>query len=741
MFKKILIANRGEIACRIIKTARRMGIATVAVYSEADRDALHVEMADEGVLIGPPPAAQSYLVIETIIDACRKTGAEAIHPGYGFLSERAAFARALGAAGIVFVGPNPRAIEAMGDKIESKKFASAAQVSTVPGFLGVIEDAAQAACIADEIGYPVMIKASAGGGGKGMRIAQSRSEVEEGFARARSEAQSSFGDDRVFVEKFIVNPRHIEIQVLGDKHGNVIHLGERECSIQRRHQKVIEEAPSPLLDEATRRKMGEQAVALAKAVRYDSAGTVEFVAGQDKSFYFLEMNTRLQVEHPVTELVTGLDLVEQMIRVAAGEALDIDHLIGPPPTADDARIRLIVGMKPKKRERETRKRYDLYQEGATVGRYVQEVGEGARETLSEDVAEGVVEIVPAPRRLGVPMRGWAVESRIYAEDPTRDFLPSTGRLVTYRPPAESHHHGVTIRNDTGVYEGGEISIHYDPMIAKLVTHAGDRAAAIAAQADALDQFVVDGIRHNIAFLAAVMRNPRWLQGRLSTGFIAEEFAGGFSSRLPHGEALNVLAAVAASIDHVMNERKRLISGQMRSAKPVVFTRERTVLLDKTNLDVKLDEGDEGLLVRIEKAQQAYLCVSNWGAGQPVWVGRVDDEQIFVQVRPILNGVELTWRGATVATRVYTRREAELAALMPEKKLEDRSKRLLCPMPGLIKSIAVNVGQEVKAGEVLCVVEAMKMENVLRAERDAIVKKIEVKAGDSLAVDAPIMEFA
>jgi propionyl-CoA carboxylase alpha chain len=741
MFKKILIANRGEIACRVIKTARRMGIATVAVYSEADKDALHVEMADQAVLIGPPPAAQSYLVIEKIIEACKETGAEAVHPGYGFLSERANFARALAEAKIVFIGPNPHAIEAMGDKIESKKFANAAKVSTVPGFLGVIEDAAHAVRIADEIGYPVMIKASAGGGGKGMRIAHSRSEVEEGFTRARSEAKSSFGDDRVFIEKFIVNPRHIEIQVLGDKHGNVIHLGERECSIQRRHQKVIEEAPSPLLDEATRRKMGEQAVALAAAVNYDSAGTVEFVAGQDRSFYFLEMNTRLQVEHPVTELVTGLDLVEQMIRIAAGQPLDLDHLIGPNPTADDARIKLLVDAKPKKKETKARKLFDLYQEGVTVGRYVEEVGDGAREALAEDVAEGLIEIVPAQRRLGVPMRGWAVESRIYAEDPTRDFLPSTGRLITYRPPAEGHFDGITVRNDTGVQEGGEISIYYDPMIAKLVTHAGDRATAIAAQADALDQFVLDGIRHNIPFLAALMQNERWRQGHLSTGLIGEEFPGGFSPRLPQGEALYKLAAVAASIDHVMNERKRLVSGQMRSAKPVVFTRERAVLLNKNRLDVKIDEGDEGFLIRVEAAGLAYLCVSNWGAGMPVWAGHVDEESVFIQVRPILNGVALTWRGSTVEARVYTRREAELVAMMPEKKREDQSKRLLCPMPGLVKSIFVSVGQEVKAGEQLCVIEAMKMENVLRAERDGIVKKIDAKEGDSLAVDAPILEFA
>src|SRR5271165_4971660 len=456
MFKRILIANRGEIACRVIKTARRMGIETVAVYSEADRDALHVEMADEAVLIGPPQAAESYLLIDRIVEACRKTGAQAVHPGYGFLSEREAFPRALQEAGIVFIGPNPGAIAAMGDKIESKKAAAKAKVSTVPGYLGVIEDDKQAARIADEIGYPVMIKASAGGGGKGMRIAHSKSEVTEGFNLARAEAKASFGDDRVFVEKFIVDPRHIEIQVLGDKHGNVIYLGERECSIQRRNQKVIEESPSPLLDPATRERMGLQSVALAKAVGYDSAGTVEFVAGQDKSFYFLEMNTRLQVEHPVTELVTGIDLVEQMIRVAAGEPLAI-------------------------------------------------------------------------KQADVALNGSAVESRIYAEDPYRNFLPSTGRLVKYRPPAEGSEGGITVRNDTGVYEGGEISIYYDPMIAKLVTHADTRAKAIAAQAQALDAFYIDGIRHNIPFLSALMQHKRWQEGRLSTGFIAEEFPDGFTA--------------------------------------------------------------------------------------------------------------------------------------------------------------------------------------------------------------------
>ncbi|MDE2579369.1 MAG: acetyl/propionyl/methylcrotonyl-CoA carboxylase subunit alpha [Hyphomicrobiales bacterium] len=667
MFKKILIANRGEIACRVIKTARRMGIKTVAVYSDADKDALHVEMADEAVHIGPPAAAESYLIIERIIDACKKTGAEAVHPGYGFLSERAAFAKALADNGIVFIGPNPRAIEAMGDKIESKKFANAAKVSTVPGFLGVIEDAEHAVKIADEIGYPVMLKASAGGGGKGMRIAYSRDEVAEGFTRAKSEAKSSFGDDRVFVEKFIVNPRHIEIQVLGDKHGNVIYLGERECSIQRRNQKVIEEAPSPLLDEETRRKMGEQAVALAKAVDYDSAGTVEFVAGQDKSFYFLEMNTRLQVEHPVTELITGVDLVEQMIRVAAGEVLAI-------------------------------------------------------------------------KQADVKLKGWAVESRIYAEDPVRNFLPSTGRLVKYRPPAEGAENGVTVRNDTGVYEGGEISIYYDPMIAKLVTHAGDRITAIDAQARALDAFYIDGIRHNIPFLASLMQHDRWRQGALSTGFIAEEYPNGFSPLVAEGETAHRMAAVAAAIDHIENERKRQISGQLHTQRPVTFERERTVMLGGQSFDVIVEPTDEGLLVRFPHGHRHFVT-SDWTPGLPVWTGKVDDETVVVQVRPIANGHNIAHRGVTVDARVYTRREAELARLMPEKRGADTSKSLLCPMPGLVKAIYVKDGQDVKAGDPLCMVEAMKMENVLRAERDATVKKINAKEGDSLAVDAVIMEFA
>jgi propionyl-CoA carboxylase alpha subunit len=669
MFKRILIANRGEIACRVIKTARRMGIATVAVYSEADRDALHVEMADEAVLIGPPPAAESYLVIEKIVDACKTTGAEAVHPGYGFLSEREAFPKALAAAGIVFIGPNPKAIAAMGDKIESKKAAAKAKVSTVPGHLGVIADEQQAVKIADEIGYPVMIKASAGGGGKGMRIAHSKAEVAEGFARARSEAKSSFGDDRVFIEKFIVDPRHIEIQVLGDKHGNVIYLGERECSIQRRNQKVVEEAPSPLIDAATRKKMGEQAVALAKAVGYDSAGTVEFVAGQDKSFYFLEMNTRLQVEHPVTELVTGIDLVEQMIRVAAGEAL-------------------------------------------------------------------------ALKQADVKLSGWAVETRVYAEDPVRNFLPSIGRLVRYRPPAETRAGGITVRNDTGVYEGGEISLYYDPMIAKLVTHAPTREAAIAAQADALDAFGIEGIRHNIPFLSALMAHERWQAGRLSTAFLAEEFPDGFRPIAPEGETARVLAAVAAAIDHVLGERKRRISGQL-AGRAVTREHLRAVRLGERDLALDITRERDVIAVRFidEGGKKRHVLASAWKPGDPVWSGTIDSRAVWVQVRPVLNGFDLSHRGVETRAYVYTEREAAAARLMPVKKVVDSGKAVRCPMPGLVVSIAVVEGQEVKAGETLAVVEAMKMENVLRAERDGVVKKIRAKQGDSLAVDAVILEFA
>ncbi|WP_027172869.1 acetyl/propionyl/methylcrotonyl-CoA carboxylase subunit alpha [Methylobacterium sp. 10] len=667
MFEKILIANRGEIACRIIKTARRMGIKTVAVYSDADRDAVHVAMADEAVHIGPAPAAQSYLIIDKIIEACKQTGAQAVHPGYGFLSEREAFPRALAEAGIVFIGPNPGAIAAMGDKIESKKAASAANVSTVPGFLGVIESPEHAVTIADEIGYPVMIKASAGGGGKGMRIAFSSNEVAEGFARAKSEAASSFGDDRVFVEKFITDPRHIEIQVIGDKHGNVIYLGERECSIQRRNQKVIEEAPSPLLDEATRKKMGEQAVALAKAVSYDSAGTVEFVAGQDKSFYFLEMNTRLQVEHPVTEMITGLDLVEMMIRSAYGEAL--------PLTQDQ-----------------------------------------------------------------VKLNGWAVESRVYAEDPTRNFLPSIGRLTTYQPPEEGPFGNAIVRNDTGVEEGGEIAIHYDPMIAKLVTWAPTRAEAIESQGEALDSFAIDGIRHNIPFLSALMAHPRWRSGNISTGFIAEEFPEGFVAPEPKGEIAQRMAAAAAAIDHKLNTRKRGISGQMRDPALLHFERDRVVILAGQSYPVTVDDLGDQLVVTAEDGK-TWTVESDWRPGEPVWSGEIGGARVAIQVRGLLNGVALQHGGAAAEARVFTRREAELAALMPVKENAGSGKQVLCPMPGLVKAILVKEGQEVKNGEPLAIVEAMKMENVLRAERDGTISKIAAKEGDSLAVDAVIIEFA
>ena len=671
MFKKLLIANRGEIACRIIRTAKRLGIETVAVYSEADRDALHVDMADEAVLIGPAAAAQSYLDMDKIIAAAKETGAEAIHPGYGFLSENAAFAKALEKAGIVFVGPHPRAIEAMGDKIESKKLAAKANVSTVPGHLGVIEDAEAAVKIADEIGYPVMIKASAGGGGKGMRVAYSREEVAEGFASSQSEAKSSFGDDRVFIEKFIEEPRHIEIQVLGDKHGNVIHLGERECSIQRRNQKVIEEAPSPFLDAKTREAMGAEAVSLAKAVDYDTAGTVEFIVDKDRNFYFLEMNTRLQVEHPVTELVTGLDLVEEMLKVAAGKKLTI-------------------------------------------------------------------------KQKDVKLTGSAIESRIYAEDPVRNFLPSTGRLVHFRPPELGTTDGVTTRLDTGVEEGGEISVYYDPMIAKLVTHAPTRIAAIEEMGRALDAFVIDGFRHNIPFLAVLMRNERWREGRLTTKFIEEEFPDGFHPPVPKGDVRAVLAGVAASIDHLSNNRRRMITQQMHG-EPVRFLDVRMVELGAELVRVRVKGRDYPMTVSLGgegtgEAERDLEINSGWWFGDLVWEGTIDGEDVAVQVRPIVNGVHLTFQGVEVPVRVLTEREAEYLALMPVKEKPDTSKLLLCPMPGLIVSLAVEEGQEVAGGDTLCVIEAMKMENVLKAERDGIVSKILAKPGDSLNVDAVILEF-
>ncbi|MFO1237286.1 MAG: acetyl/propionyl/methylcrotonyl-CoA carboxylase subunit alpha [Alphaproteobacteria bacterium] len=674
MFKKILIANRGEIACRVIKTARRMGIKTVAVYSDADKDALHVEMADEAVHIGPPPAAQSYLIIEKIIDACRRTGAEAVHPGYGFLSERTAFAEALSANGIAFLGPNPKAIFAMGDKIESKKLAAAAKVNTVPGFIGEIDGTEHAARIAAEIGYPVMVKASAGGGGKGLRVCNSAEELAQAILSSQNEARASFGDDRIFIEKFVTEPRHIEIQVLGDKHGNCIYLNERECSIQRRHQKVIEEAPSPFLDAATRKAMGEQAVALAKAVGYDSAGTVEFIVDGQRNFYFLEMNTRLQVEHPVTELITGIDLVEQMIRVGYGEKLAI-------------------------------------------------------------------------AQSDVKIDGWAVESRIYAEDPYRNFLPSIGRLVKYRPPAEGPIGKGLIRNDTGVYEGGEISMFYDPMIAKLCTHAPTRAEAIELQADALDAFYIEGIQHNVPFLQAVMGHERFKSGNITTGFIAEEFPDGFHGvELPH-EAAEKLAAVAVFAHARDNARAREVSGRIHpnSAYPpewvVNLAGQDHALSVWPSADplgpmtFRFHDGEQGGF------RDTIVVESVWVPGENVFSGLIDGAPFVAQIVKTLDGYRLWHRGASVSAKVLTPVAAALSRYMIERVAPDTSKFLLCPMPGLVVSINVEEGQEVKAGEPLAVVEAMKMENVLRAEKDATIAKINARKGDSLAVDAVIMEFA
>ncbi|KKX29393.1 acetyl/propionyl/methylcrotonyl-CoA carboxylase subunit alpha [Rhizobium sp. LC145] len=672
MFKKILIANRGEIACRVIRTAKKMGIATVAVYSDADRDALHVRMADEAVHIGPAPSSQSYIVIEKILDAIRKTGADAVHPGYGFLSENPAFAAALEKEGVAFIGPPVKAIEAMGDKITSKKIAAEAGVNTVPGHMGLIEDADEAVKIASSIGYPVMIKASAGGGGKGMRIAWNDKEAREGFQSSKNEAKSSFGDDRIFIEKFVSEPRHIEIQVLGDRHGNTLYLGERECSIQRRNQKVIEEAPSPFLDAGTRRAMGEQAVALAKAVGYSSAGTVEFIVDGDRNFYFLEMNTRLQVEHPVTELVTGIDLVEQMIRVAAGEKLSFGQ--------DD-----------------------------------------------------------------VKLTGWAVESRLYAEDPYRNFLPSIGRLSRYRPPMEGRREdGTVVRNDTGVFEGGEISMYYDPMIAKLCTWAPDRLGAIDAMATALDDFEVEGIGHNLPFLSAVMEHERFRAGRLTTGFIAEEFPEGFSGVRPDEAAARKLAAIAILVNQVLQERAVQISGTIGNHRRVVG-REWVVTLagfELTGLELAadLETSPDGTSVTFSDGARISVA-TGWLPGQSHAAFHLDGEAMSVKVDLVGTAIRLRWRGMDVTARVRSPRIAKLARLMPVKLPPDTSKMLLCPMPGVITSVAVKAGDQVEAGQTLATVEAMKMENVLKAERQGVVKRVAATAGQSLAVDELIMEFA
>lgn len=666
MIKKILIANRGEIACRVIKTAKKMGIATVAVYSDVDRNALHVKMADEAVHIGPAPSNQSYIVIDKILAAIKATGADAVHPGYGFLSENPRFAEALKSANVTFIGPPVNAIEAMGDKITSKKLASEAGVSTVPGHMGLIEDTDEAVQIARKVGYPVMIKASAGGGGKGMRIAWNDDEAREGFQLSRNEAKSSFGDDRIFIEKFVTQPRHIEIQVLGDQHGNVIYLGERECSIQRRNQKVIEEAPSPFLDEATRKAMGEQAVALSKAVGYFSAGTVEFIVDGDRNFYFLEMNTRLQVEHPVTELITGIDLVEEMIRVASGEKLRLSQ-------AD------------------------------------------------------------------VKLNGWAIESRLYAEDPYRNFLPSIGRLTRYRPPAEGRNaNGTVIRNDTGVFEGGEISMYYDPMIAKLCTWGPDRTSAIIAMSGALDAFEVEGIGHNLPFLSAVMDHPRFRAGALTTAFIAEEYPDGFAGVAVLEDDAHVLATVAAQINIVVEQRNTQISGRLSSQTHSVAT-EWVVTLGGHSLPIKISEGEGGTVINFDNGHSLPVA-SDWHPGNQLASFTVDGKAIAVKVLRSGTGWRLRWRGIDTIAHVRKPRVAELAKLMPVKLPPDTSKMLLCQMPGVITSVLVKDGDTVEAGQPLATVEAMKMENVLRAERRSTVKRIAAEEGASLAVDELIMEF-
>ena len=666
MIKKILIANRGEIACRVIRTAKRMGIATVAVYSDADRDALHVRMADDAVHIGPAPSDQSYIVIDRILDAVAKTGADAVHPGYGFLSENALFAAALEKAGIIFVGPPVRAIEAMGDKITSKKIAAEAGVSTVPGHMDLIADADEAVKISSSIGYPVMIKASAGGGGKGMRIAWNDAEAREGFQSSKNEAKSSFGDDRIFIEKFVTQPRHIEIQVLGDQHGTTLYLGERECSIQRRNQKVIEEAPSPFLDEQTRKAMGEQAVLLAKAVGYFSAGTVEFIVNGNRNFYFLEMNTRLQVEHPVTELITGVDLVEQMIRIAAGEKL----------------------------------------------------------ALSQD---------------DVKLEGWAIESRLYAEDPYRNFLPSIGRLSRYRPPVEGvKHDGTIVRNDTGVFEGGEISMYYDPMVAKLCTWAKDRTAAIDAMATALDGFEVEGIGHNLPFLSAVMSQERFRSGNLTTAYIAEEFPDGFSGVHPDADALRTLAVIAAFAHQMIRQRALQISGTLATARRVA-AKDWIVALADAEETVTIETGSAESAVVFADGSR-FAISSDWLPGKRLASFTIGDRVAEVKIDLIGSAIRLRWRGMDVRARVRSPRVAQLARLMPVKVPPDMSRMLLCPMPGVITSVTVGVGDQVEAGQTLATVEAMKMENVLKAERRGVVKRVTAVPGQSLAVDELIMEF-
>ena len=665
MFDRLLIANRGEIACRVMKTAKQMGIKTIAVFSDADRQALHVQMADEAVSIGPPPANQSYIDIEKVISAVRETKANAVHPGYGFLSENAKFAKALSDIGVTFIGPPEYAIKSMGDKITSKKIAQDAGVNTVPGYMGIINDDKEAVRISKQIGYPVMIKASAGGGGKGMRIAWNDTEVKEGFESSKNEAANSFGDDRIFIEKFVTQPRHIEIQILADTQGNCIYLGERECSIQRRNQKVVEEAPSPFLDEKTRKEMGEQACKLAKAVGYFSAGTVEFIVDRDKNFYFLEMNTRLQVEHPVTELITGVDLVEQMISIAAGKPLSISQK-------------------------------------------------------------------------DIKLSGWAIESRLYAEDPYRNFLPSIGRLTRYRPPTEVKEKAVIVRNDTGVFEGGEISMYYDPMIAKLCTWAPNRAKAIEQMRTALDRFELEGIGHNLPFLSAVMDHERFVSGNITTAFIAEEYPDGFNG-VDLSDDKNIdLAACAAAMNRVAEIRRTKISGRMDNHERRVGD-DWVVQISGKVFSVNVSADTSGANVIFED-KTSIRITGDWFPGKKLANMNANDNKLVIKMSKLTGGFRMRTRGADLKVLVRSPRQAELSEYMQEKLPPDTSKMLLCPMPGLIVKIDVEAGQEVQEGQPLCTVEAMKMENILRAERTGTIAKINSNVGDSLAVDDVILEF-
>ena len=660
MFDKILIANRGEIACRVIKSAQKMGIKTVAVYSDADHDALHVQLADEAVHIGEPPSTKSYLLADKIVQACLDTGAQAVHPGYGFLSENSAFCEQLIENGIVFIGPKTRAIEAMGDKITSKKLAAKAGVSTIPGFTGVLNGASHAVEVAADVGYPVMLKASAGGGGKGMRVARNDDECRDGFERAANEARSSFGDDRIFMEKFIEQPRHIEIQIIADSHGNFVYLNERECSLQRRHQKVIEEAPSPFLDEGTRAKMGEQAVALSKAVDYESAGTVEFIVDQNRDFFFLEMNTRLQVEHPVTEMTSGVDLVELMIRVAAGEKLPIEQK-------------------------------------------------------------------------DVQINGWAIEARVYAEDPSRNFLPSTGRLVYYQPPHEDEY----VRVDTGVYEGGEVSIFYDPMIAKLITYGDDRDDAIDRLHMALDQFVIRGVTSNLDFLSALVAHDAFVSGEMNTNTIAEEYPEGFDSTTAPLSDPSKIISVAAALVRSYRDRAATIEGQLHGQRRRV-PEDWVVILKGQHHDVSVAVADGGYDVSYEG--NSYEVRSDWKFGQLLYSGTINGQAIAVQVERHNQTYSLSSGGHLSHVQVITPREAELMHYMLVKTPPDTSQLLQAPMPGLLVSIAVKEGDEVKVGQEIAVLEAMKMENVLRAERNGVVAKVHFEAGASVEVDQIIMEL-